>query len=488
MPLSPHTSRSATMRFMSLFTLSLFLFSILWVGVQAATMRHTEAQALDLAGQQITLGFDEEIAKHPDFSQFKDLAVLSGGALRSKGGRVIFVGDIHGMYESLQHLLKKVKFDAAHDTLVHAGDIIVKGPQSVEVLQDLILLDALGVRGNQDQKVVEWRGWIQWVLRHKGGEEWLLRMEKRIHAVKKPTKANYKYFRKEAATKGWKIPQGWEFGSDVYRLARHLKPQEYQYLLGLPTALHIPSLHTIVVHAGILPMDPRRKILSRHQPLSHPPKVKHNETEPVLRTIQERALLSDVPQNTDPWAKLNMRSILENGEVSRDKDGTPWTNLWNKVFGLCDGFDAKPELDLGETTFGASPGQSWAEWIENEFKGVHSLPCKDVTVVYGHSASRGLDIKKWSKGEILRRVVIRYIQRLVVLGLDTGCVYNIKLTALVLGRRWEPGFAVNTTSTDDLDYLMEVDDELEGQLVTYGRKGHAKVVQVQCAGGSSRLS
>ncbi|KAG8693260.1 hypothetical protein FRC08_009229 [Ceratobasidium sp. 394] len=459
------------MRFMSLFTLSIFLFSVLWVGVQAATIRHTGAEALDLTGGQVTLGFDEEIAKHPDFSQYKDLAVLRKHTLRSKGGRVIFVGDIHGMHESLQHLLEKVKFDAAHDTLVHAGDIIVKGPDSRKVLQDLILVNALGVRGNQDQKVVEWRGWIQWVLRHKGGKAWLLEMEKRVHAIKKkPTKSDYKYFRKEAAAKGWKIPRGWEFGSDVYRLARRLKPNEYQYLLDLPTALHIPSLHTIVVHAGILPMDPRRKMLSRHQPLSHPPKSKHNETEPAMRTMQERALLSDVPQNTDPWAKLNMRSILENGQISRDKDGTPWTDLWNKVFGLCDGFDAKPALDLNEVTFEASPGQGWAKWIENEFKGVHSLPCKDVTVVYGHAASRGLDIKKWSKG------------------LDTGCVYNIKLTALVLGKRWKSGFAVNATSTDDLDYLTEVDDELEGQLVTYGRSGHGKVVQVRCAGGSSRLS
>ncbi|KAG9102477.1 hypothetical protein FRC06_001984 [Ceratobasidium sp. 370] len=465
--------------------------TILWVGVQAATTRRTGAQALDLAGEQVTLGFNEEIGESAVAGAVMSLIprgpteahlAFKGRAgdfcwryswdarvasVRISGSNVL---GVNVLIPILRQLLKKVNFDAAHDTLVHAGDIIVKGPNSRKVLQDLILLNALGVRGNQDQKVVEWRGWIQWVLRHKQGRAWLTKMEKRVHAIKKkPTKADYKYFRKEAATKGWKIPPGWEFGSDVYQLGRHLKPNEYQYLLDLPTALHIPSLHTIVVHAGILPMDPRRKMLSRHQPLSHPPKSKHNETEPVLRTIQERALLSDIPQNADPWAKLNMRSILENGEVSREKDGTPWTDLWNKVFGLCDGFDVKPELDRGEATFEASPGQSWAKWVEDELKGIRSLPCKDVTVVYGHAASRGLDIKKWSKG------------------LDTGCVYNIKLTALVLGKRWKPGFAVNATGTEDLDYLMEVDDELEGQLVTYGRKGHAKVVQVRCAGGSSRL-
>ncbi|KAG8756887.1 hypothetical protein FRC12_010436 [Ceratobasidium sp. 428] len=459
------------MRFVSLFTVSIFLFSVLWVGVQAATTRHAGTRALDLVGEQVTMGFEEEMAKKPDFSQYVDLAVLHKHALRSKGGRVVFVGDIHGMQESLQHLLKKVQFDAAHDTLVHVGDVIVKGPHSRKVLQDLMALNAIGVRGNQDQRVVEWRGWIQWVLGHKGGKAWLLKMEKRVSSLKKkPTKADYKHFRKLAASTKWKIPEGWEFGSSVYRLARHLKSKEYQYLLDLPTALHIPSLHTIVVHAGLLPMDPRHKMLSKHQPLSHPPKSKHNQTEFVLRTKQEQALLSDIPQNTDPWAKLNMRSVLDNGEISREKDGTPWANLWNKVLDLCDGFDAKPELAPSEPVFEGSSGQSWTGWIENEFKGVHSLPCKGITVVYGHSASRGLDLKKWSKG------------------LDTGCVYNLRLTALVLGKRWKPGFIANTTDTDELDYLMEADDELEGEMVTYGHKGHAKVVQVRCAGGSSRLN
>ncbi|QRV75359.1 PITH domain-containing protein [Ceratobasidium sp. AG-Ba] len=451
-PLSPHTSRSATRRFMSLFTLCVFLFSILWVGVQAAAVRHTGAQSLDLTGEQAVVGLDEVAnVKKPDFSQYVDLAVLPKHTLRSKGGRLIFVGDIHGMHQSLKHLLKKVHFDAAHDTLVHAGDVITKGPKSREVLQELISLDALGVRGNQDQKVVEWRGWIQWVLGHKGGKAWLIQMEKKVEAVKKPKKSDYERFRKEAASKGWEIPPRWQFGSDTYRLARRLKPNEYQYLLDMPIVLHIPSLHTIVVHAGILPMDPRRKILSKRQPLSHPPKAKQNKTEDALRNTQERALLSDIPQNTDPWVKLNMRTILDDGKISRNKGGSEWTDLWNKVLDLCEGFDVKPQSVPDDTSF---EGSNWPKWMDNEFRGVKSLPCREVTVVYGHTAARGLNIKKWSKG------------------LDTGCVHNLRLTALVLGKRWKPGFASNATSTDALDYLMEPDDELDGDMITFGRKGH----------------
>jgi hypothetical protein len=62
MPLAPHTGRSAATRFLSLFTVSLFLFSILWVGVQATT-RHPEIGALDVAGEQATLGFDNEMGE-----------------------------------------------------------------------------------------------------------------------------------------------------------------------------------------------------------------------------------------------------------------------------------------------------------------------------------------------------------------------------------------------------------------------------------------
>ncbi|KAG8715540.1 hypothetical protein FRC11_003291 [Ceratobasidium sp. 423] len=245
---------------------------------------------------------------------------------------------------------------------------------------------------------------------------------------------------------------------------RRLKPEEYQYLLSLPISLHIPSLHTIVVHAGILPMDPRRKIVSPRQPLSHLPKS-DNQTEPVLRNLQELALFTDIPQNTNPWAKMNMRSILNNGKVSKDKDGLPWSDLWHKVIKLCDGFDVQLTGNSTAAEFTAEDG--WPEWVENDFKGVKSLPCKDVTVVYGHAASRGLDIKKWSKG------------------LDTGCVYNLQLTALVLGKPWKAGSSsVNATVADEDMY--QVDEELDGEVVEFGKKGRGMIVQVRCTGGAGR--
>ncbi|KAG8692879.1 hypothetical protein FRC11_003306, partial [Ceratobasidium sp. 423] len=201
MPLAPHTQRSAARRFLGLFTVSLFLFSITWTGVRAAT-RYPPVEALRLAGEQATIGFSKDKTNPPDFSQYIDLATLPKHELRAGGGRIVFVGDIHGMVESLKKLLKKLKFDANHDMLIHTGDIILKGPQSRKVIQELIQINALGVRGNQDQKVVEWRRWVDWVLSQEGGKEWLKKMEKRAEALDKPTKADYKRFKKAADAKG----------------------------------------------------------------------------------------------------------------------------------------------------------------------------------------------------------------------------------------------------------------------------------------------
>jgi hypothetical protein len=64
----------------------------------------------------------------------------------------------------------------------------------------------------------------------------------------------------------------------------------------------------------------------------------------------------------------------------RDKEGSPWSKLYKKDMSMCAGF-------------------------ESELKG--TLPCMPATVIYGHAASRGLDIKRWS------------------IGLDTGCVRQV---------------------------------------------------------------
>ena len=79
---------------------------------------------------------------------------------------------------------------------------------------------------------------------------------------------------------------------------------------------------------------------------------------------------------------------------------------------------------------------------DDEPETTYSLRCRPATVVYGHSASRGLDIKRWTKG------------------LDTGCLYGHKLTSLILTRSRHRLHDKAELSDNMLE--LEESDELRG--------------------------
>lgn len=43
------------------------------------------------------------------------------------GSRVMAVGDVHGQYDKLKKLMRKIKFDPAQDKLIFLGDLIDRG-------------------------------------------------------------------------------------------------------------------------------------------------------------------------------------------------------------------------------------------------------------------------------------------------------------------------------------------------------------------------
>ncbi|MGY0400293.1 MAG: symmetrical bis(5'-nucleosyl)-tetraphosphatase [Ostreibacterium sp.] len=63
-----------------------------------------------------------------------------------------FIGDVHGCYDELMQLLTKIQFDSAHDNLIFVGDLINRGPRSLDVLRFVRSLgkSAQVVLGNHD--------------------------------------------------------------------------------------------------------------------------------------------------------------------------------------------------------------------------------------------------------------------------------------------------------------------------------------------------
>jgi bis(5'-nucleosyl)-tetraphosphatase (symmetrical) len=72
----------------------------------------------------------------------------------AKRKRRIFVGDIQGCSFELRRLLERVRFDPGSDRLHPVGDFVNRGPDSLGVLRLMREVDAGGVLGNHDRRLL----------------------------------------------------------------------------------------------------------------------------------------------------------------------------------------------------------------------------------------------------------------------------------------------------------------------------------------------
>ena len=96
--------------------------------------------------------------------------------------RHFVLGDIHGKFKELNILLDKINYDPASDNIYTVGDMIDRGPDSVEVLDFFILNESnYSILGNHEHMAVTpaWRNiWI-----HNGGISCELSMLKHGHRL-----------------------------------------------------------------------------------------------------------------------------------------------------------------------------------------------------------------------------------------------------------------------------------------------------------------
>lgn len=147
--------------------------------------------------------------------------------------RVFAVSDVHGNLDYLKGLLNKISF-AQDDILILLGDLIEKGPQSLETLQYVIRLckthTVYVLRGNCDRLLFDDSLPDEWLFRYRhswGGNMIMNEFSKLlalpIHSVE-----------------------------DVSRLREATKrafPEEFSFLMDMPVILE--SDHYIFVHGGI---------------------------------------------------------------------------------------------------------------------------------------------------------------------------------------------------------------------------------------------
>lgn len=132
--------------------------------------------------------------------------------------RTVIVGDVHGCASELDALLDAVAFTSG-DRLVFVGDLIARGPDSLGVLDIARTTGAIVVRGNHEQKLLDWRD---------GRERWI---------------------RGEAAARQ-------PIGKLHRDLGRALRPIDWSLLETSKTWLDLPEHDVRVVHAGIDPSVP----------------------------------------------------------------------------------------------------------------------------------------------------------------------------------------------------------------------------------------
>ncbi|KAM0542749.1 hypothetical protein ACHAPJ_012632 [Fusarium lateritium] len=320
------------------------------------------------------------------------------------GRRLVVVGDIHGMLEPFEKLLKKIEFNPKNDHLVAVGDMINKGPKSAEVIARLMELKASAVRGNHEDRVIlAWRA-----LSAQQGVAAYLDSE---HAAKQ---------------------RGEE---EDLKTARSLTEAQMTWLKNLPVILSAESMALYIVHAGLVPgvslpqqdawavmnmrtlRFPREEF--RKKEIEKKRKQAEKQRQKELEKAQEEAQAkfqqrSEIPKEEGADSHAHVaRAEPEKADSAAATSSTDEAGLER----------TNPDRDIWIPINGHE-GERWTDLWNSEQKILNGPDRR--SVIYGHDAKMG------------------YQEDSYTFGLDSGCVKGNALTALVVQAKEEGGWKHST--------------------------------------------
>lgn len=99
---------------------------------------------------------------------------------RNINGRDIIVGDVHGCFTQLQKALEAISFSAyAGDRLFSVGDLVDRGPESIQVLDWLVQPWFFAVGGNHEGMAARWpNGHMEADVYASNGGAWMMALDR----------------------------------------------------------------------------------------------------------------------------------------------------------------------------------------------------------------------------------------------------------------------------------------------------------------------
>ena len=209
--------------------------------------------------------------------------------------RTIVVGDVHGCCDELKELLDACEYDERTTRVVLVGDLVNKGPLSVETVRFARASGFACVRGNHDASALD-----AWIRRRAGGD---------------------------AASPNYAYMDG-------------LTDDEVTFLRELPFTLRLVDTSTLIVHAGVVPGVP----LEEQEP----------EAMCTMRNIVPRSMpsCSALASGADEW---EWRSKASEGVAWAGRwrpDAINFPGVDHVIFG----HDAKRGLQQHQHTTGLDTG------------------------------------------------------------------------------------------------------------------------------------